>query len=261
MSTMLLKRSAAFLVLLLCAFLITCGGSNSILSVLTSTQQSEHYTYHYTPGDSVDPDRQEAFYNWDSAHLSLSLAQKIQYYKFTNITEKEQLTGNSGNAESNTGTLSLYTLWSWDNHETTHLLSDQHSIPCALINEGLAVSNQVDPFDNSFTPNWNGQPPHLWAQQYLEQGTLPKLTDILESGDFWKIDDVMSYAVAGSFIEYLSETYGVSQVLQLFTGATYNDSAATTEARFQQVFGISFAQAEQDWRTFLLQYTPSTQGR
>lgn len=251
---MTLKRLAAFATLFLSAFLVACGHT-FFGGALPGTQQSPHYTFHYTPGDTVDSAHQEAFYDWDTAHLSLNLSTRIQYYKFIDAGQKRQLTGNAGHGEADPTTFSIFIIWPWDNHETTHILTAQLGTPCAMINEGIAVANQIDPLDDSYTPAWNGQPLHALAQQLLQQGTLPSLPSMAESDSFRALDSNTSYPAAGSFILYLSDKYGVPQVLQLFPGATYTDPAATTEARFKQVFGISLTQAEQDWHAFLLQYT------
>jgi hypothetical protein len=238
------------------SFLASCGGVSrpSLTSVLTETQTSAHYIYHYTPGDSVNPTFQEAFYGWDSAQLSVSLGQKIQYYKFTDASQKQQLTGMVGNGNADPSTDSIYTIWPDDNHETTHLLTATIGIPTPFINEGMAVANQTDPLDKIYSPNWNGYSPHHWSKQYLQAGQLPALSSLLDQDTFEAFDSNMSYPIAGSFVRYLIDTYGISAVLKLFPGASYSDSPATTMSRFQDVFGKSFTDAEQDWHAFLMQY-------
>jgi hypothetical protein len=249
----------AFSFLLLIAgfsLLAACGGGStpSLTGVLKETQTSAHYIYHYTPGDSVNPIYQEAFYNWDSAQLSVNLEEKIQYYKFTDANQKQQLTGVGGNAYSDTSTNSVFTIWPTDNHETTHLLTATIGMPTPFINEGMAVANQTDPLDKIYTPNWNGNSPHYWAKQYLQAGQLPALSSLLDESAFEAFDPNMSYPIAGSFIRYLIDTYGMAAVLKLFPGASYSDSPSTTMSRFQEVFGKSFTSAEQDWHAFLMQY-------
>jgi hypothetical protein len=237
-------------------FLASCGGVSrpSLNSVLTETQTSAHYIYHYTPGDSVNPAFQEAFYGWDSAQLSVSLGQKIQYYKFTDANQKQQLTGMAGNGDSDTSTDSIYIIWPDDNHETTHLLTATIGIPTPFVNEGMAVANQTDPLDKIYSPNWNGDSPHYWAKEYLQSGQLPALSSLLDQNTFEAFDPNMSYPIAGSFVRYLIDTYGITAVLKLFPGASHSDSPATTMSRFQDVFGKSFTDAEQDWHAFLKQY-------
>jgi hypothetical protein len=246
-----------FAAILVSAMFNSCGGSSSsssILSVLTQTQTSTYYTYHFSPGDSVDAAFNDAFYAWDSAQLGVKLSAKIQYYKFTDVSQKQKLTGISGNAYSDPATFSVYTIWPIDNHETTHVLTAVIGTPTPFFNEGMAVANQTDPLDGIYTPDWNGHSPHYWAKQYLQQGTLPALSSILDESSFEAMDPSTSYPIAGSFVRYLIDTTSLAAVLKMFAGASYNDPAATTEARFQQVFGAQLTTLEQNWHAFLLQY-------
>jgi hypothetical protein len=235
-----------------------CGPSGgtfpSLSSELTQTQETTHFTFHFSSGDSVDAARTEAFYAWAAAQLSADPTAKIQYYKFRDVAQKTALTGNGGNAESYPWQYAVHTIWSWDNHEITHVLSYPFGEPPFLFNEGLAVSMQVDPLDNSYTASWNGQTPHAWAKQYLQQGTLLSVPDVSVTSAFMAADPNTSYPSAGSWVGFLIEEYGLQRLLQFFNGAKWDDSTATTATGFQRVFDRSLSDAEQDWHTFLQQY-------
>jgi hypothetical protein len=222
-----------------------------ISSELTETQQSEHFEFYYSPGDKVDVARTEAFYAWISGQLAVELETRIQYLKFRNKQQKQSLTGYGGNAEAYPSVNIVSTIWSWDNHEITHVLTYRIGEPTALFNEGIAVANQVSPSDNSTTPTWNMIPLHRCAQDLLASGKLPSLAGLVETDAFRAADPDVTYPTVGSFVEYLIEQYGLPRVLQLFPGATPLDSATVVGARFQQVFGIPFSTAEQDWLAFL----------
>jgi hypothetical protein len=152
--------------------------------------------------------------------------------KFENVQQKQSLTGEGGNGNADASADSIYTIWPSDNHETTHILTYRIGYPTAFFNEGIAVANEVDPLDNSYTPMWHGTPVHECAKQLLAAGTLPALADIVETNAFWAADQNITYPAAGSFIEYLTEQYGLQKVLQLFPGASYQDSLAVASARF-----------------------------
>ncbi len=235
-----------------------CGSSGgpppSPSSELTQTQESTHFTFHYSPGDSTDAARAEAFYVWASTQLSVSPSGKIQYYKFRDVAQKQRLTGRGGNAEADLNKYQINTIWPWDNHEVTHLLSAPLGMPPPLFEEGLAVSMQTDPLNNFYTPTWSGKTPDAWAKQYLLQGTLFQVTNVVEAGAFVSQDANTSYPSAGSFVGFLVSQYGLPRVLQFFSSAHQNDSAAVSITRFQQVFGKSLSEVEQDWHSYLQQY-------
>ena len=237
-------------------FLAGCGGTAHHVPTdeLTQTQQSTHFTFHYSPGDNVDPARTEAFYTWITDQLSIDTSRRIEYYKYVDVAQKRRLSGKIGNAFADASTFSVHTIFGWDNHETTHLITSTVGIQVGLFDEGIAVAFETDPYNHWVTPNWNGQPPHAWAKQFLQQGKLPNLTAILDNEQFRAADSNITYPTSGSFVEYLVDQYGIAKVLQLFPGASYLDAPALNQARFQKTFGISLAQAEQAWRIFLLQY-------
>jgi hypothetical protein len=222
--------------------------------VLTQTEVSEHFVFHYAPGDRVDAPRVEAFYAWIAERLSVDLEKPVQFFKFENNEQKRFLTGSGGNGHADPATNSVYTIWTWDNHEVTHLFSHRLGTPTAFLNEGLAVANQVDPLNNGFTPMWGLLSVHGCAADLFAAGELSSWASVGESEPFRKADPHYTYPSAGSFVEHLTQQYGIESVLQLFSGARYHDSLSTTSARFQRVYGFSLETAEQDWHAFLAQY-------
>ncbi len=244
------------LALIAVVLLASCGGSGHATpeSALTQTQQSDHFVYHFTPGDRVDPARTEAFYSWITAQLSIDPGRTINYYKYTDVGQKRRLTGRIGNAYADTSNFAVHTIWPADNHEVTHLVTSTVGTPTALFNEGFAVAFETNPYDGSYTAEWNGQLPHLWAKQFLQQGRLPQLSGIVDNTAFFALDSNVTYPTAGSFVIFLVSQHGLAKVLQMFPGANYTDPPSVTEARFQQAFGVSITQAEQDWLAFLAQF-------
>lgn len=241
-------------------FVSNCGEGSppvpsqaQIVQQLTSSAQSAHYFYHMSPDDSVDIQRQEAFHSWITAQLGISLMQAIQYYKYRDVAQKQALTGRSGNAFADPPNFSIHTIWNWDNHEVTHVLTATIGTPPSLFNEGMAVANQTDPQAGDLVPKWSSVPLHTRAKGFLQQGTLPSLDNIVESVSFSNLDPSITYPSAGSFVQFLIDRDGLPRALEMFRGAALLDPRATTLARFQQVYGQSLTQAEQDWHTFLQQ--------
>ncbi len=244
--------------LLVVSSLLSCGPTggdvppSGIEAELTQTTSTEHFDFHYVPGDSVDAPRTEAFYAWISQRLSIVLPAKIQYYKFSGLAQKQRLTGIGGYGHAKPWSYGVFTVWPWDNHEITHVFTYRVGYPPDLFNEGMAVANQVDPLANSYTPTWNMVPLHTCAAGLLAAGKLPAFSDVLGTDAFRAVDSNVTYPMAGSFVEYLIEQYSVPLVLQLFP-AKWNDAGDVTRARFEQLFGASLESAERDWHSWLPQ--------
>ena len=53
--------------------------------------------------------------------------------------------------------------------------------------------------------------------------------------------------MAGSFVLYLTDRYGLPAVLAFIGGASRTDSLATIQTRMLAAFGTSLEEAEADW--------------
>jgi hypothetical protein len=127
--------------------------------------------------------------------------------------------------------------------------------PSDFFNEGIAVSFQTDPASGDFTVRFNGQQVHDACRIYLQQGTLPlPLSRSVTTADFRKISDqVLSYRMAGSFVLYLTERFGLPAVLRFFATNNREESIDAIRARFQSVFGVPLDDVASDWLVMLRQ--------
>jgi hypothetical protein len=96
--------------------------------------------------------------------------------------------------------------------------------------EGVAVAS---------SPERDELTPAQWARAMKELGLLPKLGRIFSLG-FLGENSSIAYTVAGSFVSFQLEQ-GRSAALRAWYGG----------ASFEQAFGRSFAQAEEEWRASL----------
>ncbi len=225
-----------------------------LAQALPATQESANFTWHYSPGDSVDPPHEEAWYTWAIAHLGVSSPEKIQYYKYTSTGQMQQITGMAANGWADVPSNSVHTIFAWQGHEVVHLLTALVGRPSDFFNEGIAVTMQVDPYASDPTQAlWNGSPPDSLARAALSQGRLPHVQDMAATSAFRLIPDTDGYPWAGSFMQYLVTTYGISKTLDFFRGGAGRDeSLDTIVSRFQQVYGVSLSDADLAWRGYLL---------
>ena len=102
-------------------------------------------------------------------------------------------------------------------------------------------------------PRWSGQSIHTIARNADAAGTLPALNALLTSPGFFNFDTNLTYPVAGSFVRYLIDMYGVARMKTLLTGATFNDAATRTQSRYLATYGITVDSAWAEWRRWLRQ--------
>src|ERR1043166_8339522 len=104
-------------VLLVLAAAGACGGSPAAPTKATLTERiaSAHFVFHFSAGDRVDVDYEEAFHVWATAQLGVTPG-TIQYNKYTGREQMGAITGNGNtNAYAETGTSTIHTIWPSDN--------------------------------------------------------------------------------------------------------------------------------------------------
>lgn len=120
-----------------------CGSENPAgpSRALTVSQESSSFVYHFSPGDSVQLDRQESHHSWVIARLGVSVPQKITYNKYLDRAQMGELTGRGNtNGFAEPERFTVHTLWTWDNHEPVHVYTASIGRPSDFFNEGIAVS-------------------------------------------------------------------------------------------------------------------------
>ncbi|MFN8573064.1 MAG: hypothetical protein U0132_13525 [Gemmatimonadaceae bacterium] len=230
---------------------VACRDSTSTqLAQLPFVTESGSTRYFYEPGDVVDTTRQEAFNRWALARLPITLPTKIEYRKYRSRAAMAHYTGNGNtNGYAEPPSFRIHTIWPWDNHEVVHVYSAVVGRPSDFFNEGLAVSFQTDPAHQDFSVRFNGVQVHEACRAYRRAGTLPSpLRLYVTTAGFRGItDQIMSYRMAGSFVLFLQEQYGLPRVLAFFQDGSRDDTLTQIQSRFQVVFGKELDAAEADW--------------
>ena len=238
--------------LLLLVVLYACSGPTEPNTELVETRTSAHYVFHFVPGDAIDTTWQERYYEWLVPTLELQPTVRLDYFKYRNRAHLKAVTGRTTNGFAEPGTTRFHTIWPTDNHEGVHTLVILYlGHPPALFNEGVAVAHQTDPGAGILTPRWNGQDLHVLARQLDVAGRLPAISALLQSTDFFRYDTEITYPMAGSFVRYLLDTYGLAPFKAFLRGAVFDAERSVTEARFQAAYGRSVAAAWAEWRSWL----------
>jgi hypothetical protein len=138
------------------------------------------------------------------------------------------------------------------NHEQFHLYSLLLGAPTTFFVEGIAVAYQVDPLAGDYEAREkSGERVHDVAREYRRSGRLLPVSQIVESAGWNTGDFTVTYIEAGSFVRYVADVHGIDRMKQVFRTIGQADGLAAIAARFQSVYGVSLAQAEQEWLAFI----------
>jgi len=180
--------------------------------------------------------------------------QRVEYRKYSSRDAMARYTGQANTNEfAEPERFVFHTIWPYDNHEVVHVYTALVGRPSDFFNEGIAVSFQTDPSRNDFSVRFNGLQVHEACAGYLRAGTLPlPISRYVTTNEFRTLpDQVLSDRMAGSFVLFLEERFGLPQVLAFFRVSGREDSLATIRTRFQQTFGATVEESEAAWLAML----------
>jgi hypothetical protein len=246
---------AAALVIALAPALAGCGGGSPTSPTpegppLSERRATANFDFAWSAGDSVDTAWQEAFHDWATRELQVSITRRISYNKYRTPQHMLALHYGPGNvnAWADPDLFTLHTIWPFDNHEVIHLYTSTIGRAPPLVNEGVAVAYQVDPVRGDMTPRWNNRHVHDVAAGHQRDGRLRPLDQLLTAESWRNIDSQVSYPEAGSFIRHLLDARGgPDRIRALLRRSTQHDAPDLTRDHFAQVYGLSLDALEAEW--------------
>jgi len=238
--------------------LAACGGSPTSPSPtgpsLSEHVAAAHFDFHWSLGDPVNTEWQEAFHDWATRELQVTISRRISYSKYLSPAHMLALHYGPGNvnAWADPDLFTVHTIWPTDNHEVIHLYSSTFGRATSLLNEGLAVAFQVDPVRGDMTPRWNNRHVHDVSAGWRRQGRLAALGLLLKSEEFRALDSQVAYPEAGSFVRFLLDSQGgVPPIKALFSRSTFQDAPDVTRRNIESVYGKTLEALEGEWHTLL----------
>ena len=240
-------------------FTAVCSGGSPTSPSPAGPQLSErvataHFDFAWSAGDPVDTDWQEAFHEWATRELQVTVTRRISYSKYLSPSHMLALHYGPGNvnAWADPDLFTVHTIWPRDNHEVIHLYSSMLGRATPLLNEGLAVAYQVDPIRGDMTPRWNNRHIHDVSAGWRRQARLVTLGQMLTSEQFRAVDSQVSYPEAGSFVRFLLDSQGgVQRIRELFGRSTLQDAPEVTRRNIESVYGKTLEALETDWHALL----------
>jgi len=238
--------------------LIGCGESPTAPSAggpaLSEHVATAHFDFAWSAGDRVDTAWQEAFHEWATRELQVTITRRISYSKYLSPMHMLALHYGPGNvnAWADPDLFTLHTIWGFDNHEVIHLYTSTIGRATSLLNEGIAVAFQVDPIRGDMTPRWNNRHVHDVSAGWRRQGRLVALNQMLTFDQWRAIDSQVSYPEAGSFVRFLLDAHGGIGPFRLLLGlSTQQDAPEVTRRNIETAYGVPLEALETEWLAML----------
>jgi hypothetical protein len=245
---------SAVVIALVVSSVAACGGSRSPAApaangpALTERVDTAHYTFQHAPGDTVESARQEAFHAWFTRLIAVTVPRRIEFFKYRDRDHMMALTGRAANGWAEPDAFAVHSIWTWNAHEAIHIYTALVGRPSDFFNEGIAVGLSADPFRSNYEPLWQSMSVDAAAKQALGLGGVPSVTAIMETDPFRRLADTQSYPIAGSFVKFLVDRYGIDPMMAFFRPASRTETLPSMEHRFVGLYGMALADAERLWR-------------
>ncbi len=213
---------------------------------LGGLKETAHFKIYYEKGSKVEREIEwiaqdhEFRYAQLIRYFQIQPTQKVRSYIYTSPAQKKRLVGARGTSVEDPLGYGFHINYEdfphpVMKHELAHALTaDWHPILKVSLkiglHEGVAVAADWD--EGKLTA-------HQWSRAMQQLGIAPKLNQIIGLG-FWTQASSRSYTLAGSFVRFLIERYGVEKARRVFpTG------------NFKKVYNKPLVALEREWKGFL----------
>ena len=217
-----------------------------IESALGGLRETEHFKIFYEKGSKVEREieriaRDHEFrYAQLIDYLRMQPTRKVNAYIYTSPEQKKRLIGAGHTLVEDPFGYGFHVNYEpfphpIIKHELVHALTtDWHpffKVSFKLgLHEGIAVA--ADWNEGKLTP-------HQWSKAMRELGIAPTIEQIMGLG-FWAQASSRSYMLAGSFVRYVVDTYGIEAFKRVFP-----------IGNFRAAYGKSLSELDKEWETFL----------
>ena len=213
---------------------------------LGGLEETAHFKIYYEKGSKVEKEIEwiaqdhEFRYAQLIRYFQIEPTKKVQSYIYTSSEQKKRLVGARGTSVEDPLGYGFHINYEdfphpVMKHELAHAFTaDWHPILKVSLkigmHEGIAVAADWD--EGKLTA-------HQWSRAMQQLEIAPMMNQIMGLG-FWGQSSSQSYTLAGSFVRFLIEKYGVEKARRVFpTG------------NFKKVYSKSLAELEREWRGFL----------
>ncbi|RYE53984.1 MAG: hypothetical protein EOP48_13245 [Sphingobacteriales bacterium] len=198
-------------------FLLFSEIASSGVSANWIKKDSDHFTFHFLNEQkmtSEDIAFQEKSLTKEMTYLGISPPKtKIQYFLHPDkksLKDRIDFDGNavtilSGPPDDPKTLFELHSIYPRDRHEIIHVLLFPKGLPLLIWTEGIAVYR---------AELWHGKNIKDAARDAFLKTKL-SLVDLIDEKSF-RNDEMISYPIAGAFVEFLAETYGIKPFMKSY---------------------------------------------
>jgi len=216
--------------------------------------ETEHYTFHVEVDSLAENEiesikqTQELAYTKIINTLKLSPPdKKIEYYFYSSRERKKELMGDDWYGQTIYNEFTVHAVYNEKDkvvgeHEDTHLLSLPLSLPISLFQEGLAES--------MVGRSMFGHSHQEIIKAGLARGLKPEIVSLMSQEGWLETPDEEAefyYSLAGSFITYLLDIFGLGTFKKLYTAMERGNTQVENLKIFESITEQSLENAETTW--------------
>ena len=203
--------------------------------------ETDRIDFFYEPGEEFDKDEADKLVEHlrnIERMLDLKHPRKIRYYKYRSLERKEELTGNSQDVHEFDDEIHAVR---WDDkHEIVYVVTRPMGASILLLRDGVAIYATEKRMDGDL---------HGYVGRMGNEGVLPSITKSIDEKEFRDNEPEVALAMAGSFVRYLIEEYGLEKFKKLYTQADARKPRGKCVELVREVYGRELADLEAMWRT------------
>ena len=139
----------------------------------------------------------------------------------------------------------LHDIKSFNDHEIIHLILYDLGFPPVCLTKGFVFY---------FRAEFNDWDMHIRSKRFLLQKQIPALYKTIHPDKWRKVDHAVLVPAWASFVEYLIDKYGMDTFRELYTETNEMHEEGPFSARFKDVYGLDFQEADRAWRLFVMRY-------
>jgi hypothetical protein len=204
--------------------------------LVAATARVDYFAMNDSPAKADDARKVEKMLEAIERRIGQRGPGRVAYYRVTHAADMERITGRAFTGLTDQQGKRIVSSIPAHEHELVHAVAVALGDPGRFFHEGLAVALSDD-------PAWKGKKLQAAARDGLAKRALPGYLS-----DFDTAPSQHAYAVAGSFVEHLIAAHGLPKVLEFFRGC----GPCPRDEMFQRAFGVTMAQAGQEWTAQLL---------